>query len=117
MAEEITAQDFHAHVYFSQETMAQAEALCREAAERFGVTMGRMHTQPVGPHPAWSCQLAFPPEVFGEVIPWLAINRDGLTIFVHPNTGDELADHVRHAIWMGQLLPLNLAIFAPDDDD
>ena len=104
-------EGFHAHVYFDEGTVAQARALCEEAARRFGVTMGRMHERPVGPHPRWSCQLAFPPALFGEVVPWLALERNGLTIFIHPETGDELGDHRDRAIWMGEMLPLKLELF------
>ena len=82
--------DFHAHVYFDADTVEQARALCNEAAERFDVQLGRVHERPVGPHPCWSCQLAFMPEVFGELIPWLSVNRAGLTVFVHPQTGIRL---------------------------
>ena len=39
------------------------------------------------------------------------MNRQSLTVFTHPNTGDDLADHRDHAIWMGEVLDLNLAIF------
>lgn len=102
---------FHAHVYFSEETAARALALCEAARDRFGVEMGRFHRRLVGPHPCWSCQLAFPPEMFGAVVPWLALHRDGLTVFIHPETGDDLADHTRHAMWMGQMLPLDLSVF------
>ncbi len=102
---------FHAHVYFDAATVEQARAVCEAAAERFGVTMGRVHERPVGPHPRWSCQLAFPPALFGEVVPWLALERNGLTVFIHPETGDELGDHRDRAIWMGEMLPLNLAMF------
>lgn len=102
---------FHAHVYFDAATVEQARAVCEAAAERFGVTMGRMHERPVGPHPRWSCQLAFPPALFGEVVPWLALERNGLTVFIHPETGDELGDHRDRAIWMGEMLSLNLAMF------
>ena len=102
---------FHAHVYFDEATVEQARALCEEAAQRFGVTMGRMHERPVGPHPRWSCQLAFPPALFGEVVPWLALERNGLTVFIHPETGDELGDHRDRAIWMGEMLPLKLEMF------
>ncbi len=102
---------FHAHVYFDEATVEQARALCEEAAQRFGVTMGRMHERPVGPHPRWSCQLAFPPALFGEVVPWLALERNGLTVFIHPETGDDLGDHRDRAIWMGEMVPLNLKMF------
>lgn len=104
-------ESFHAHVYFDEGTVEQARALCEDAARRFGVTMGRMHEWPVGPHPRWSCQLAFPPALFGEVVPWLALERNGLTVFIHPETGDALGDHRDRAVWMGEMLPLKLEMF------
>ena len=84
---------YHAHVYYDATTMEQARELCEEAVRLFPVTMGRMHQKPVGPHPDWSCQLAFEPEFVGVVLPWLALYRKGLVVFMHPLTGDELADH------------------------
>ena len=102
---------FHAHVYFDQNSMEKAQRLCEAASKLCPVTIGRMHQKPVGPHPMWSCQLAFAPEVFGEVMAWLALNRDGLIVFTHPETGDDLADHRDHAVWMGDVLPLNLKMF------
>ncbi|WP_028695837.1 DOPA 4,5-dioxygenase family protein [Pseudomonas cremoricolorata] len=104
-------QGYHAHVYFDAATLAQARELCEQAARLFPISMGRMHQRAVGPHPDWSCQLAFGPQVIGEVLPWLALNRQGLVIFLHPLTGDELADHRDHAIWMGAVRPLQLSIF------
>ena len=99
---------YHAHVYFDADTVENARALCEQARDRFGVEMGRVHEKPVGPHPRWSCQLAFGPETFAELVPWLALNRAGLTVFLHPETGDEIADHTDHAIWMGEMLELDL---------
>ncbi|AIY39224.1 Aromatic ring-cleaving dioxygenase [Collimonas arenae] len=107
---------YHAHIYYDAATMPQAIALCEEAARRFSLTMGRAHQKPVGPHPDWSCQLAFEPEIFGELVPWLAMNRAGLVIFTHPLTGDDLADHRDHAIWMGAVRPLKLSIFMNDSE-
>lgn len=104
-------QDFHAHVYYDAVSIEQARALCEAARDRFAIPMGRMHEKPVGPHPRWSCQLIVPRDKFGEVIPWLALHRGGLTIFTHPNTGQDLEDHRDRAIWMGEMLPLNLDIF------
>ena len=102
---------FHAHVYFGPDTVEQARALCSEAATRFGVTMGRVHEKPVGPHPDWSCQLAFGPELIGIILPWLALYRHGLVVFLHPDTGNDLLDHTDHAIWMGAIRPLDLSVF------
>lgn len=102
---------YHAHVYFDETTIEQAQQLCENATSKFSVEMGRMHHKKVGPHPHWSCQLAFSSQQFSEVVPWLALHRDGLTILVHPQSGDDLRDHRDYAIWMGQVAPLNLAIF------
>ncbi|WP_416758903.1 DOPA 4,5-dioxygenase family protein [Pseudomonas sp. BNK-6] len=102
---------YHAHVYFDASTIDQARALCEQAAQLFDLKMGRVHERPVGPHPDWSCQLAFAPEVFAQVVPWLALNRRGLVVFLHPDTGDDLLDHTDHAIWMGAMRPLDLTWF------
>jgi aromatic ring-cleaving dioxygenase len=111
---EITS--FHVHVYFDAATMAQARTLCKGARDAFGVEMGRMHEKPVGPHPDGSCQLSVPPEKFGAVVPWLALNRDGLNVLVHPETGDKLKDHSEHALWMGEIRPLDMSIFNQETD-
>jgi DOPA 4,5-dioxygenase len=102
---------FHAHVYFDAATLAQAQALCEQAARHFGLQMGRVHQRPVGPHPDWSCQLAFDAAIAGDVLTWLALHRAGLVVFTHPLTGDDLADHRDHAIWMGAVRPLDLSMF------
>jgi DOPA 4,5-dioxygenase len=102
---------YHAHVYFDTNTIDQARALCSEAARQFGVEMGRVHERPVGPHPMWSCQLAATPAQFADLLPWLALKRNGLIVFAHPDTGDHLADHRDHCIWLGTGLDLDLTIF------
>ncbi len=102
---------YHAHVYFDAGTREEARAI-REAVEaRFLVAMGRWHEKPVGPHPCWSYQIAFAPEIFAEIVPWLALNRQGLTVFLHPESGDDLADHRDHAVWLGPSATLDLSIF------
>ncbi|HHX6952254.1 DOPA 4,5-dioxygenase family protein [Pseudomonas aeruginosa] len=80
-------QGFHAHVYFDAQSIERARALCEEAARRFPLKMGRVHERPVGPHPDWSCQLAFAPEVFGELVPWLAIHRQDIAARPVPSPG------------------------------
>ncbi len=101
-------RDYHAHVYYDAATKETARRLRERVAARFEVAMGRWHDRPVGPHPRGSYQIAFEPELFGTLVPWLALNRDGLVIFVHPNTGDDLADHDERAIWLGETVALDL---------
>ena len=104
-----TITGYHAHVYFDAASRERAQELCTEAGRRFALTVGRMHDKPVGPHPRGSCQLAFGPELFAQVIPWLIVNRRGLTIFAHAETGDAIKDHTEHVVWLGPSETLNLA--------
>ena len=106
-----TINDWHAHVYFDAQTVEQARTLCEEAERRFELKMGRVHEKPVGPHPCWSCQLAFQPDQFDTLVPWLSLNRGGMTVLVHPQTGNDLADHKDRAMWLGRSAELDLSIF------
>lgn len=104
-----TVTGYHAHVYYDAETKPIAAELREAIAAAFEVDLGRWHDQPIGPHPSGSYQIAFEPELFSRLIPWLALNRHGLTVFVHPETGDALTDHSAYVIWLGDSQKLNLA--------
>ena len=99
---------YHAHVYYDTASKPAAATLRDEVAAAFDVELGRWHDAPVGPHPCGSYQIAFGPELFASLVPWLALNRGALTVFVHPNTDDALADHSTHVIWLGESRALNL---------
>ena len=103
-------EGWHAHVYFTKTEVGRARALCEAARDQFGIDIGRMHQGPVGPHPMGSCQLTVPPVAFAEVIAWLALNRDGLTVFAHAETGDAWADHTQHVVWLGESKTLRLEV-------
>ncbi len=108
---------FHAHVYFDSDSVDRARALCEQAAQVFPLKLGRVHERPVGPHPDWSCQLAFKPELFGQLIPWLAMRRAGLVVFIHPISDNDLLDHRDRALWMGAVRPLNLQALSERQSD
>ncbi len=99
---------YHAHVYYDDVTRPAAAELRARIERRFEVRMGRWRDAPVGPHPVPSYQVAFEPELFGDIIPWLALSRGGLSILVHPQTGDDRADHSDFAMWLGAALTLDL---------
>ncbi|HEY4959081.1 MAG TPA: DOPA 4,5-dioxygenase family protein [Caldimonas sp.] len=104
---------YHAHIYFDAETIDRARALCERVATECAVAMGRVHERPVGPHPFWSCQLAFDRAQFDAVIGRLERDRQGLNVFVHGLTGNDYADHTDHAMWLGDAAVLDLAMFRP----
>jgi len=98
---------YHAHIYYDPATTRHiAETLRAQIAERFSVRLGRWHDAPVGPHPRAMFQVAILPEVFTRFFPWLMLNRAGLTVLIHPNTGQPRADHMVRAAWLGEVLPL-----------
>ena len=105
-------RDFHAHIYFNPDQLDQAQALAEAARDQFGVPVGRFHVQPIGPHPRGSCQLTVRPEQFGDFAQWLALNRNGLTIFAHTSTGQDLPDHTEHVIWFGPSERLDLSVLS-----
>ena len=108
--------DYHAHVYFDAATRDAAWGLRERLPVIFPqAEIGRFHERPVGPHPRWSFQVAFAPDLFDQVVPWLMLHRAGLTVFLHPNTGDAYTDHADRAVWMGELLPLKLELFDQKD--
>lgn len=102
---------YHAHVYHCDEPTREVAARLREAlAAEFPVELGRWR-EAVGPHPVPFYQVRFAPAAFGTVVPWLALNHGPLSILIHPETGNDLADHTEHALWLGEPLPLNTEIF------
>lgn len=99
---------FHAHIYFDTASRDAAARVREGLGSKFEVQLGRWHEKPIGPHPKAMYQVAFLPEQFGKVVPWLMLNREGLDILVHPSTGDDVGDHTDRALWLGEKLELNI---------
>jgi len=112
---------YHAHIYYDPAGPSKDEAARLRAAmgERYAVQMGRWHDVPVGPHAGAMYQVAFATDLFADLVPWLLLARGSLTVLVHPNTGAPRADHMQHALWLGQVLPLKAETLpeheAPED--
>lgn len=103
---------WHAHIYYDPATTrGRAEVLRAKIGQAFPAALiGSWHDRNVGPHTRAMFQIAFPHDMFAEIVPFLALHRDGLAILVHADsTGDHKADHTDHAIWMGEVLPVKTA--------
>ena len=112
---------YHAHIYYDPASSRDKPARLRDrvAAAFPEATLGRWHDELVGPHLRSMYQIAFPRELLASLLPWLMLNRDGVTILLHPGTGNDYADHTAHAAWLGDVLPLRLDVLegaprAPD---
>lgn len=98
---------WHAHVYYEPAARAAAADLRARIEARFAARLGRWHDAPVGPHTRPMYQVAFAPAEFASIVPWLALHHAGLSVLIHPETGDDLADHTAHALWLGPALPID----------
>ncbi|MFL5283127.1 MAG: DOPA 4,5-dioxygenase family protein [Rhodopila sp.] len=107
--------DYHMHVYYDADSRDRA-ALLREWVEsRFPVRMGRWRDEPVGPHVRAMYQIAFAPDVFPAVVPFVMMNRMGLTVLLHPESGRPREDHTANAVWMGEVLPVKAEVLPEND--
>jgi aromatic ring-cleaving dioxygenase len=97
---------YHAHIYYDAVSRPRAAELRQAVEQRFNVLMGRWHDVPVGPHPRAMYQVAFENDQFPTLAPFLMMNRMGLTILLHPESGRPRDDHTINAVWMGEVLPL-----------
>jgi DOPA 4,5-dioxygenase len=102
---------YHAHIYYDEHSRANAAWVREQIEKRFTVVMGRWREEPVGPHPQSMYQVAFATAEFASIVPWLMMNRRGLPILIHPETGDNYADHAINSLWLGDKLTLRLDFF------
>ncbi|PZT01388.1 aromatic ring-cleaving dioxygenase [Stenotrophomonas maltophilia] len=100
-------KSYHAHIYFDEDSFEKAALLRRWAAERFPVELGNWNLEPRGPHVTPSFYFGFTNDLLPVLVPWLQLNSLGLTILIHPNTGDGRADHLYYALWVNRAQPVN----------
>ena len=103
-------ENYHAHIYYDAASREIAAQIRESIEKNFAVELGRWHDEPIGPHPDAMYQVKFAVAEFSRLVPWLMLNRRGLNILVHPNTGDAFEDHATNSLWLGDKLPLRLDV-------
>lgn len=106
----IPFEKFHAHVYFNQKKQVKAEAFhqkMEQNKDQSGLSPLRFELR--GPHPHWMFTLNFTSENFMKMVEFMQKHRDGLSILIHPLSGNEVLDHTDYAMFLGQKENLNLA--------
>jgi DOPA 4,5-dioxygenase len=99
---------YHAHIYYDEATRSDASWVRDEIRRRYSVVTGRWREKPVGPHPISMYQVAFETDIFDQIVPWLMLNHRGLSVLIHPESNDAVADHEDFPIWLGPKLDLNI---------
>lgn len=103
----------HIHVYFTAEEKRKALDVKEKIEQSYpSLRVGHIHDTPVGPHPVGSYEVDVPDSNFEDVRQFLEENSNGLTMLVHPATGDDLEDHTPENIsWIGKPMTLNMKFF------
>ena len=111
---------WHAHGYFDEgecETREKAKALMVLAENNLAnAEVGDWRDSGSGPHPGPNFLVEFHRDAYSEILPWLSFNRNGLSVLVHPMTGDAPSDHSTYAMWMGDKLDVHLDCFSGRHD-
>lgn len=104
---------FHSHIYYTAETKPKAQALWQSLKTQFGAKLqiSELYDELMGPHPFWMFEADFSAEMFLDVVHFLSDERQGLSILIHPLSGNSVLDHTDYAMFLGQKEDLNLSIF------
>lgn len=103
---------FHSHIYFDENKIVKAENFHKKFSQlSLPIQISKLIHKPIGPHPFPMFEVDFKGEHFLAMIHFMQENRDGLSILIHPLSGNEILDHTDHAMFLGKKEKLNLAIF------
>ena len=113
-------RNYHVHIYFEAGTAGwagmtgvTAEEVAATLKKKFPDMVGRISKVAAqGPHTKPNYAISLKPEGFAQVVQFLQLNRNDLSILVHPHTGDEIFDHKEAALWLGEPVALNESFFA-----
>jgi DOPA 4,5-dioxygenase len=108
---------YHFHLYYKLVDINLAAKISAQLSQALDVEIGRLWDRPVGPHPVCSCQVTVPVELFEQVSAWFLKNRIGIDLFIHPVTGDDIADHQDSIMWIGKSYTLNTDFFLKNKNE
>ena len=81
------------------------------ALGRWGELRIKMFDYPIGPHPIPMFEIDIPQNYpkFSDIVSWIMVNHGNLSALLHPHTDNELYDHTKYPLWLGQPVPLDLS--------
>jgi DOPA 4,5-dioxygenase len=108
-----TIEGYHIHIYHEDVMQGfSAHNLVTSLTTLFPQYIrGVYNVGKVGPHVETNTELDITKEGFAEVLQWLQVNSAGLSILVHPETGDDIQDHLHSSIWINKEMGYNEEFF------
>lgn len=108
-------QDYHVHIYFDPKNW-EDEFAAQNIAQALKILFpndvkGIYNVGKVGPHGAQNVEIDIKKESFGRIVQFLQQNGQNLSILIHPETGDDLKDHLESSLWLNRVTPYNDAFF------
>ena len=104
----------HAHIYFPIEQRDRAAAL-REAVSRAFegrlLKVSELVDHALGPHPVPTFEIHFDAKLRAGMRDFLEANRNGLSVLIHEDTGDDHRDHRENIEWLGEPVALDFGFF------
>lgn len=104
---------YHVHVYYDDSNLELIKEIRKHLWDLFSdnsfIQIGKMYDHPIGPHPQAQFVVAIHHTFLQFVFNFFMKNRQGLSVLIHPETGNEIKDHTDHLVWMGTPLTLDLS--------
>lgn len=106
-------EGYHLHIYHGANDRAAADRVAQSVETLFADDLIRSSHAigAVGPHTAPNVAVYIRSEGFGRIVQWLQMNSEGLSILIHPETGDDLKDHLDGSMWLGKQMDYNQRFF------
>ena len=104
---------YHIHIYENGRVYHGTARLMAETMQKvFPDDIGKIYDVGiVGPHSKENVEIDIKPQSFGKIVKWMQMNNFDLSILIHPDTGDDLHDHLNAAMWIGEPVPFQESFF------
>jgi aromatic ring-cleaving dioxygenase len=101
---------YHAHIYFNLDEIALATQVRENITQAIPqlTYVGELIPMLVGPHPKPMFEIHIPVADLNYAMATIVKLRQGLSVLIHPVQHDEVAAHTIDAVWLGEVLTLNI---------
>lgn len=105
-------QIFHGHIYFSADQIERAAEVRQNFTNALPqlTYIGELINKPIGPHAKPMFEIHIPAAQIEQITLVIDDLRQGLSVLIHPVQENELEAHTVGARWLGEKLPLDLAV-------